>query len=90
MSALCNTKLTLTRRYIAYAETKPKSRIPSVKTAVNERLDGSVVKKWSHTTDKPVNPQLIAGAGFEELEDNAIISVDGMALTWYGLHDIIQ
>src|SRR5215203_4978242 len=30
---------------IANAETKQKSRIPSVKTAVNERLDGSVVKK---------------------------------------------
>lgn len=39
------------------------------------------MKKWSHTTDKPVNSQLIAGAGSEELEDNAIISVDGVALT---------
>jgi hypothetical protein len=67
-----------------------KPRIPSVKTAVNERPDGSVVKKWSYTTDKPVNPQLIAGAGSEELEDNAIISVDSVAPTWYGLHDIIQ
>ena len=46
--------------------------------------------KRSSTTNKPVNPQLIAGAGSEELEDNAIISVDSVAPTWYGLHDIIQ
>jgi len=89
VSALRNTKLTLTGA-ITYAETKQKSRIPSVKTVGDERLDGPVAKKWGHTTDKPVNPQLVADAGSEELEDNAIISVDSVAPPWYGLHDNIQ
>jgi hypothetical protein len=56
----------------------------------DERLDGSVVKKWSHTTGKPVNPHLVEGEGSEELDDTAIISVDSVAPSWHGLHDNIQ
>jgi pyruvate dehydrogenase (quinone) len=43
----------------------------------------NMLHKWSSTTDRPIKPQLIAAAVSEELEENAIISVDsGTNTVW--------
>jgi pyruvate dehydrogenase (quinone) len=41
----------------------------------------SLLKEQSTRTDKPIKPQVIAAAVSEELEDNAIISVDSGTIT---------